>query len=973
MSSVSFGQTKLSKNEWDYIEVPIQGKEKTIIEFIKNSFNEPENKSFPYVSILTYLKMSDNIDIVGDYLINNYIECYISQLFQLLDMYYHLYKNDINENYNKLVINIRKLFNNYNCIISHTDPAIEFKNNRNIKIKTKDAIRITNTFNKNNMKDFIDNDNIFDLVCIKQLINILLCVFVDTDIVNSSKLYMTPKETNTKIQRNKNKKTAFLSFYDFNKKVIDKLYALNKLIFDYNINIKNTSLIIFTTLVNDISLFISNNISNDFSIKHISGWIENNHLLNHYPMIQLYEHQKQIFNIFNDNTNKNNKFIYYCAPTGTGKTLTPLAIAKTHKVIFVCAARHIGLTFARNAITCGYKIALAFNCNDTEDIRLHYSSAKVFTKNYKSGGIFKVDNTVGDKVEIIISDLQSYPYASLYMKAFNDVNNIVTFWDEPTISLDYDNHVLHDIIHQIWNVNIIPNMILSSATLPNNTSIIHVANTFATKFNCDIHYIKTSDFNKSICIYDVDSNISTPHWFLKKNNASFSDLKNVIQTMKKDKTLMRYLHIDSCIDFISFYKNVFDCIEKKWFLLSSNEIKELYLETLDAIDEHEWVIMDIEKNGLVRKYYDSNIYFLTKDAYTLTNGASIFLTNDVFKIAKFCFKQLNIDKQQLIKITEAIEFNNIIQGKIKIIENQINDEETKLNPSGEKDKKIDRMMDDDNTSKIKRLQDKMDKLYKSMKKTNISNGYIPNSYEHLLKHNAQNYKEKYPSGTKETFKPFTSRLVDDDIIRIVSIPDIEDSWRLLLLCGIGIVSDTMSNEYNIIINDFAFKKKLFMLIASSDYIYGTNYAFHHGYIGKNMVESSRQKLIQAIGRIGRGYTNEHYSIRMRNDEIINILFNESMNNSIEADNMNRLFKFDDYDEETNHEGTNENIENYNDLLNNVIEDGWIIDDTENEKDNETENENENQNENETGNENETENENENDELLECEDWEELCL
>lgn len=954
MSSVSFGQTKLSKNEWDYIEVPIQGKEKTIIEFIKNSFNEPENKSFPYVSILTYLKMSDNIDIVGDYLINNYIECYISQLFQLLDMYYYLYKNDINENYNKLVINIRKLFNNYNCIISHTDPAIEFKNNRNIKIKTKDAIRITNTFNKNNMKDFIDNDNIFDLVCIKQLINILLCVFVDTDIVNSSKLYMTPKETNTKIQRNKNKKPAFFSFYDFNKKVIDKLYALNKLIIDYSINIKNTSLIIFTTLVSDISLFISNNISNDFSIKHISGWIENNHLLNHYPMIQLYEHQKQIFNIFNDNTNKNNKFIYYCAPTGTGKTLTPLAIAKTHKVIFVCAARHIGLTFARNAITCGYKIALAFNCNDTEDIRLHYSSAKVFTKNYKSGGIFKVDNTVGDKVEIIISDLQSYPYASLYMKAFNDVNNIVTFWDEPTISLDYDNHVLHDIIHQIWNVNIIPNMILSSATLPNNTSIIHVANTFATKFNCDIHYIKTSDFNKSICIYDVDSNISTPHWFLKKNNASFSDLKNVIQTMKKDKTLMRYLHIDSCIDFISFYKNVFDCIEKKWFLLSSNEIKELYLETLDAIDEHEWVIMDIEKNGLVRKYYDSNIYFLTKDAYTLTNGASIFLTNDVFKIAKFCFKQLDIDKQQLIKITEAIEFNNIIQGKIKIIENQINDEETKLNPSGEKDKKIDRMMDDDNTSKIKRLQDKMDKLYKSMKKTNISNGYIPNSYEHLIKHNAQNYKEKYPSGTKETFKPFTSRLVDDDIIRIVSIPDIEDSWRLLLLCGIGIVSDTMSNEYNIIINDFAFKKKLFMLIASSDYIYGTNYAFHHGYIGKNMVESSRQKLIQAIGRIGRGYTNEHYSIRMRNDEIINILFNESMNNSIEADNMNRLFKFDnydDYDEETNYQGTNENIENYNDLLNNVIENGWIIDETENE----------------------TKTENENDELLECEDWEELCL
>ena len=36
---------------------------------------------------------------------------------------------------------------------------------------------------------------------------------------------------------------------------------------------------------------------------------------------------------------------------------------------------------------------------------------KEFTRNRKTGGYFRVDNSVGDKVEIIISDIQSYLYA----------------------------------------------------------------------------------------------------------------------------------------------------------------------------------------------------------------------------------------------------------------------------------------------------------------------------------------------------------------------------------------------------------------------------------------------------------------------------------------------------------------------------------------------------------------------------------
>ena len=70
------------------------------------------------------------------------------------------------------------------------------------------------------------------------------------------------------------------------------------------------------------------------------------------------------------------------------------------------------------------KIAFAFGCNSVSDIRLHYYAAKEATRD-KNGRIRKVDNTVGDEVEIMICDIKSYIHAMLYMKAFNSVNNII--------------------------------------------------------------------------------------------------------------------------------------------------------------------------------------------------------------------------------------------------------------------------------------------------------------------------------------------------------------------------------------------------------------------------------------------------------------------------------------------------------------------------------------------------------------------
>ena len=83
-------------------------------------------------------------------------------------------------------------------------------------------------------------------------------------------------------------------------------------------------------------------------------------------------------------------------------------------------------------------IAVAFGCKDAGDIRLHYFAAKDYVKNRRTGAIFRVDNSNGEKVQLIITDIQSYLPAMNYMLAFNDEKNIIWYWDEPTITLDYE-------------------------------------------------------------------------------------------------------------------------------------------------------------------------------------------------------------------------------------------------------------------------------------------------------------------------------------------------------------------------------------------------------------------------------------------------------------------------------------------------------------------------------------------------------
>ena len=106
--------------------------------------------------------------------------------------------------------------------------------------------------------------------------------------------------------------------------------------------------------------------------------------------------------------------------------------------------------------------------------------------------------------------------------------------------------------------------------------------------------------------------------------------------------------------------------------------------------------------------------------------------------------------------------------------------------------------------------------------------------------------------------------------------------------GIGVFTDHPSIAYTEIMKELADAQKVFMIIASTDYIYGTNYQFCHGFLGKDLKDMTQEKIIQAFGRVGRSDNKKDYSIRLRSDDIITTIFSKS-DEKIEVENMNTLF------------------------------------------------------------------------------------
>jgi hypothetical protein len=121
----------------------------------------------------------------------------------------------------------------------------------------------------------------------------------------------------------------------------------------------------------------------------------------------------------------------------------------------------------------------------------------------------------------------------------------------------------------------------------------------------------------------------------------------------------------------------------------------------------------------------------------------------------------------------------------------------------------------------------------------------------------------------------------------MSLNEVNDMWKILLMMGIGVFINHKNIRYTEIMKSLADEQKLYMIIASSDYIYGTNYQFCHAYLSKDL-DLTQEKIIQAMGRIGRNNIQQTYTLRFRDDTQILKLFT-SETDKPEIINMNLLF------------------------------------------------------------------------------------
>lgn len=857
-------QTKLSKAEWNSVEIPVPDNEKRILDLIISGFNDVNVRHNDNKSLLGIAKVEKS-DSVESFFYTKFFKPVV------VDM----------------VKQVKPRLKSDSPILTFNVKDVDSK-----KLKSADAIRVEN------MNSHIESNrsNIMEFTFLEFAKQLLLGFY------NKSYSFTQPTQPKP------------FAFY---------LYSLIQLrnIAVPHLNQHVMSFIDICTQTINKETALSNIIKNAYD------FIEKNPNIYQYGDITLYDHQKRLFNVFNkphDRKQEQSNLVLYIAPTGTGKTLSPIGLVANYRVIFVCAARHVGMALAKSAISAQKCVAFAFGCESATDIRLHYYSAAVYSVNRKSGGIGKVDNSVGTKVEIMICDAMSYLVAMYYMLSFNDRSKIITYWDEPTIGMDYEDHPLHDIIHKNWSENKIPNMVLSSATLPSEEQLMPMIMDFRAKFNnVRLTTIESFEFNKSISVLNKSGFSVCPHNMFE----DWTKLQRCVQYCSENKTLLRYFDLKEIVKFIDYIKdsiqdeyNADAYFEGSIANIKMNTIKTYYLDLLMRIKEEAWpniykyiastMQKKFDNDGTIKKtssiggyiakpsgslqrmnsvavepsYVDKaksmskssgGILLTTADAHTLTDGPTIYLTESIKTIGNFYIQQSSIPKAVFDDIFAKLTENNVLLEKVAKLEATLEDE---LGELASKEKK---MSGEQLTSpNARKIDEQINDLRSHIKVLSLEPLYVPNTVQH------QNIWSPVP--VSNAFVPS----IDPDTVKRIMELELDDRLKILLLLGIGSFETQENSAYTEIVKELAYQKRLFMIIASSDYIYGTNYQFCHEIIGKDLVQMSQQKTIQALGRVGRNNVQQDYTARFRDDTVIENLFRRPSEN-IEANTMCRLLITDD--------------------------------------------------------------------------------
>jgi hypothetical protein len=452
----------------------------------------------------------------------------------------------------------------------------------------------------------------------------------------------------------------------------------------------------------------------------------------------------------------------------------------------------------------------------------------------------------------------------------------------------------------------------------------------------EVYSVVSHDFKKSIPIVNQSGFIELPHYMFGDD---YVRVLECVEHCKTYKTLMRYFDLREILRFIALVTKPLinndsdddesdgdsddggdgDAAEKnkccknddpdtddnRGLIITSQRylpenmfadigditmtsIKEYYLLLLENIRPKYWRRVYETLRDVRKPKFTSVVNLSTSDAHTLTDGPTIYLTENVDKVAAFMLQIAKIPTVVMDDIMQTIDFNTRVLEDITKTEKLIKDlegESKDANGSGggDDEKKTRKFTSDTRVNpETERLHIKVEELKKSVKYTALHELFVPNRLEHL---------KRWTTRTAIS-NEFTS-FVEDDIVEKIMLLNVASHWKLLLLMGIGAITNHTDQKYTDIMKTLAKHQKLYLIITATDYIYGTNYQFCHGYIGKDLEGVSQEKAIQSMGRIGRGAIQQDYTIRVRHDAIIRHIFTAMRSDDKpEVRAMNRLFVSD---------------------------------------------------------------------------------
>ena len=136
-------------------------------------------------------------------------------------------------------------------------------------------------------------------------------------------------------------------------------------------------------------------------------------------------------------------------------------------------------------------------------------------------------------------------------------------------------------------------------------------------------------------------------------------------------------------------------------------------------------------------------------------------------------------------------------------------------------------------NECRKFVSEIEKLRKKVMLISLDYKYIPNSRPHQSTWIGDDFVDN-------AFSPH----IGEEFVRQILLLQIENNLKVLLLLGIGVLIKDGNADYLELMKVLAQSQHLFIIIASSDYIYGTNYQFCHGVIGKDINNMTQQKTIQ---------------------------------------------------------------------------------------------------------------------------------